>query len=316
MNLKEEMDVFIQKIFSGKSTWKTPDPSIDTVDIAWFVQNTDLGPLRNTLQKLKLRCTNSIPIVALLYYYSLENEIDINSFIISNADKNNLEIYNLLTTSMSLQNMITAAINSKQTKFLETMRLEIWQLTMESTLLDNFRFPENIPRDITKHVILRNCKQKADFLEKIPTTELRKLTGDNNLLNLKKTELCTVVTDMNMLSKNDIKHKINKCNLSIDQIDPNYIDKTVRKDLEEKLRKFSNAAEDWTDLTLYDKYCDSETRTDCKTRLDQLHVISSDVITLANTCMGTIDSLVKNGLIKKRKSGEKLNWKETFRSYW
>ena len=63
-----DMDTFIQKMFSGTSTWKTPDPLLDTVDIAWFVQTTVLSPLlTSTLQTLKLRCTNSIPIVALLY---------------------------------------------------------------------------------------------------------------------------------------------------------------------------------------------------------------------------------------------------------
>ena len=202
-----DMDTFIQKMFSGTSTWKTPDPLLDTVDIAWFVQTTVLSPLlKSTLQKLKLRCTNSIPIVALLYYHSSEN-VNISTFIKSHADKNNLVIYELLAQSMSLQNMITAAKNSKQTKFLETVRLEIWQLAMESTELETFQFPERVTPDIIKHVILRNCKQKASFLEKITPTELTQIIGEKNLLNLKKNELCSVVSDMNMLSQIDIEHK-------------------------------------------------------------------------------------------------------------
>ena len=246
----------------------------------------------------------------------LSENVDISMFIKSHVDKNNLAIYEILAQSMSLQNMITAARNSKQTKFLETVRSELWQLAMESTELETFQFPERVPPDIIKHVILRNCKQKASFLEKITPIELTQMIDNKNLLNLEKNELCSVVSDMNALSHIDIEHTIKKCNVSINQIDKRNIDDTIREDLRVKFLKFSIAAANWKDSTKYTDYCNPQNNTNCGTRIKQLRVISNDVTTHADTCMKTIDALVKKGLVNRRTKGEKLNLKDTIGSYW
>ena len=195
------------------------------------------------------------------------------------------------------------------------VELSLWKKLL-TYIIDTplLHLPTIVSKKITTYIIKGRCNSEADFLERHPTI-LNSFNTDHfnhQGLNL-KSDLCSVVADLNILTKKETQKKITSCTKELENRHINEF--SSKEDVDQILKdgtRFMLAVDEWDKL---DNYSISKGPKEYVSRVNKLHEIATNVNAYANTCMAKIKKSRKTVLVSKRKSGNNLSIMDYLKSY-
>jgi hypothetical protein len=197
---------------------------------------------------------------------------------------------------------------------------DMWKLFMKNIVLNpNTLLPEEVSDNIFEWVVKHRCKQEVKHFKgtnkKILHDIFSDVMSDNKQILNKKQDLCSVISDINVILKINTNKTISECYKKLNSLTSKNVDKQLSDELKNKINLMDNISSKWYDISTYksDKLCDENIS--CTTYVKRLHSIAKAVKSTANTCDKEINNFKKKRLVQRRLDGEKLSFFEKAKSY-
>ena len=197
---------------------------------------------------------------------------------------------------------------------IDTLQLQknLWSIFVSRILLNpGSMLPNEISSSLFTHIVKQRCNAND-----VSQSLLNDILSDTNLTNGQvlnsKGDLCQVIDDLKTMSKINADGKLARCLRKLNQYTP--ADSGEITELRSHLQKLQDIVQKWSNTKTSDtrEFCGKHS---CVTRTKRLRVIAQQVSDAVSTCNSTVQSLYEDGLIRKKKTGTSLTWKETF-NYW